>query len=178
MYIYILYIYIYSVYRCICLDRVYMYIRKCLQVYACIKFICICKLFTSVSAFITNISCISVNFILVCTCISYIYIEHPIVYMYVWVIYRCLCTCFMCLLISEVWFKSYVVPHTSLHSIYAVRNAYFHDVSHNAQSHQYFRAIPMIWFPVKAIWAATVINNKQTAEKKRKNTHCSCIENV
>ncbi len=79
--------------------------------YACVKFICICKLFTSVYAFITNIRCIGMDFILVCTCISYIYFEHPIVYMYMWVIYRCICTCFMYVLISEVWFKSYMAPH-------------------------------------------------------------------
>ncbi len=48
-------------------------ISECLYVYACVKFICICKLFTSVYGFITNIRCIGMDFILVCTCISYIY---------------------------------------------------------------------------------------------------------
>ncbi len=51
--------------------------------YACVKFICIRKLFTSVYAFITNIRCIGMDFILVCTCISYIYFEHPISHVYV-----------------------------------------------------------------------------------------------
>ncbi len=46
-----------------------------------------------------------------CARVSYIYFEHPIVYMYMWVIYRCICTCFMYVLISEVWFKSYMAPH-------------------------------------------------------------------
>ncbi len=84
--------------------------------YACVKFICIRKLFTSVYAFITNIRCIGMDFILVCTCISYIYFEHPIVYMYMWVIYRCIYTCFMYVLISEVWFKSYMAPHSIKHT--------------------------------------------------------------
>ncbi len=70
--------------------------------YACVKFICIRKLFTSVYAFITNIICIGMDFILVCTCISYMHFEHPIVYMYMRVIYRCICTCIMYVLISEV----------------------------------------------------------------------------
>ncbi len=48
--------------------------------YACVKFICMRKIFTIVYAFITNIICIGMDFILVCTCISYIYFEHPIVY--------------------------------------------------------------------------------------------------
>ncbi len=70
-----------------------MYVCVVVGVYAWIEFICIIKcicmhqvyihkLFTSVYAFITNIRCIGIDFILVCTCISYIYIEHPIVYMY------------------------------------------------------------------------------------------------
>ncbi len=100
-----------SVYRCVCMQRVYMYMRVFIGVFACSEFICICKLFTSVYAFITNIRCIGMDFILVCTYISYIYIEHPIVYMYMWVIYWCICTCFMYVLISEVWFKSYMAPH-------------------------------------------------------------------
>ncbi len=71
----------------VCMNRVYMCgvfigvyawmeficISECLYVYACVKFICICKLFTSVYGFITNIRCIGMDFILVCTCISYIY---------------------------------------------------------------------------------------------------------
>jgi len=48
------------------------------------------------------------DFILVCTCISHIYFEHPKVYMFLRVIYRCMCTY---VLIREVWFKSYVAPH-------------------------------------------------------------------
>ncbi len=64
--------------------------------YACVKFICIRKLF-NVYAFITNIICIGMDFILVCTCISYMYFEHPIVYMYMRVIIgvyaRVLCMC-------------------------------------------------------------------------------------
>ncbi len=69
-----------SVYRCICMDQVYMYVRVFIGVYAWIKFICMRKLFTIVCAFITNMICIGMDFILVCTSISYIYFEHPIVY--------------------------------------------------------------------------------------------------
>ncbi len=75
-----------SLYVCACVVvGVYAWIEficisECLLVYACVKFICIRKLFTSVYAFITNIRCIGMDFILVCTCISYIYFEHPIVY--------------------------------------------------------------------------------------------------
>ncbi len=50
----------------VCVSQVYMYTAS----------------YSSVYAFITNIRCIGMDFILVCTCISYMYIEHPIVYMY------------------------------------------------------------------------------------------------
>ncbi len=37
-------LYVYAgVYMCICMDRVYMYMRVFIGVYAWIKFICICK---------------------------------------------------------------------------------------------------------------------------------------
>ncbi len=47
-----------------------------------------------------------------------------------WVIYRCICTCFMYVLISEVWFKSYMAPHTpTLHLTNSViKNK--HDIKH------------------------------------------------
>ncbi len=32
-----------SVYRCICMDRVYMYVRVFIGVYAWIEFICMCE---------------------------------------------------------------------------------------------------------------------------------------
>ncbi len=48
--------------------------------YACVKFIYICKLFTSVYAFVSNIRCIGINVLSVCTCISYIYI-----YIYIYI---------------------------------------------------------------------------------------------
>ncbi len=32
-----------SVYRCICMDQVYMYVRVFIGVYAWIKFICMCE---------------------------------------------------------------------------------------------------------------------------------------
>ncbi len=62
----------------------------CECLYAWIKFICICKSFTSIYAFITNIRCIGMDFILVCTCISYIYIEHQIVFLCGSVVEHCL----------------------------------------------------------------------------------------
>ncbi len=34
-----------SVYRCICMDQVYMYVRVFIGVYAWIKFICMCECF-------------------------------------------------------------------------------------------------------------------------------------
>ncbi len=67
------------------IQRVYVCACVVVDVYAWIEFICICKLFTSVYAFITSIRCIGMDFILVCTCISYIYIEHPIVDLYMYV---------------------------------------------------------------------------------------------
>ena len=75
-----LYVYA-SMCSCVCMQRVYMYARvcvgvyawielihicECLLVYARVKFICIRKLFTSVYAFIVNIICIGIDFILVC----------------------------------------------------------------------------------------------------------------
>ncbi len=70
--------------------------------YACVKFICMRKLFTIVYAFTTNIICIGMDYILVCTCISYIYFEHPIVYMCIYTYKLLTYTCIMCVLISEV----------------------------------------------------------------------------
>ncbi len=67
-------------YGCVCMQRVHIYVCVFICVYACVKFICMRKLFTIVCAFITNIICIGMDFILVCTCISYIYFEHSIVY--------------------------------------------------------------------------------------------------
>ncbi len=32
-----------SVYRCICMDQVYMYMRVCIGVSACSEFICMCE---------------------------------------------------------------------------------------------------------------------------------------
>ncbi len=69
---------------CICMDRVYIYMRGSIsvcvsQVYMYMQVIHKCIIY----ALITNRRCIGMDFKLVCMCISYIYIEHPIVYMHV-----------------------------------------------------------------------------------------------
>jgi len=64
------------------------YMRVFIGVGLCVRQVYI-KLFTSLHAFITKIVCIGMDFILVCTCISYMYFEHPIVYMRVIYMHVC-----------------------------------------------------------------------------------------
>lgn len=67
------------VYWCISMDQVNMYMQVCIGVSACVKFICIHKLFTRVYAFITNIRCIGFH---ISVQVYYIYFEHTTVYTY------------------------------------------------------------------------------------------------
>ncbi len=86
---------------CICMDRVYMYKRVSIGV--CMRQVYMyAQVIHIVYAFTTNIICIGMDYILVCTYISYIYFEHPIVYMCIYTYKLLTYTCIMCVLISEV----------------------------------------------------------------------------
>ncbi len=70
-----------SVYRCVCIDQVYMYMQVFICVYAWIEFICICK-------------CLYVymhgSSLYVYASVSYVYMHGSSLYVYASV-YRCIC---------------------------------------------------------------------------------------
>ncbi len=69
-----------SVYRCICMDQVYMYMQVCIGVFACSEFICMC------------VCCCG------CICMDRVYMYKQVsisvcvsqVYMYMQVIHKCI----------------------------------------------------------------------------------------
>ncbi len=70
-----------SMYRCVCMDQVYVYMRVCIGVSACSEFICMC------------VSCCG------CICMDRVYMYKRVfigvcmrqVYMYKRVIHKCIC---------------------------------------------------------------------------------------
>ncbi len=65
-----------SVYRCICMDQVYMYVRVFIGVYAWIKFICMCVCFCG------------------CICMDQVYMYVRVfIGVYAWIKFICMCEC-------------------------------------------------------------------------------------
>ncbi len=78
-----------SVYRCICMDQVYMYVRVFIGVYAWIKFICV-RVFIGLHGSSLYV-CASVYR---CICMDQVYMYVRVfIGVYAWIKFICMCEC-------------------------------------------------------------------------------------